>query len=330
MRYKAVLIFPLMAIFLAVLYGCSLATSVRCGFAQLELVKPLIGPDSQLPRATSPVPYIAPAEPQTAHLGEAFLLGTTWYDYQHNCTISKMVALTENRGVHFCWMNGYQAMATDRHIFYNYWNPHLGDLAWPGVGFGPVDQGDRGGYTNLSQFSAGQAVIALHQNVLPTDPWTASVAFDFMEGSGAFQIGVLPPPPGYDALAWPHSTVDAQDNIHLVAHENTATVWQRINYARSEDGGYSYTDWTVVDTIAGISGDMAASPVSNKVGLTYTKSAFNLLNLGPYEGYLVSQMNNDIVLIESEDGTTWDFSNRQNLTNLIEPDSSRYPDTTYA
>ena len=188
MHRRAVPVFSIMAIFLASLYGCSLATSVRCGFPQLEPVDILIGPDSQLPPAMNPVSYFAPTEPQKAPLGETFLLGTTWYDYQHNCTISKMVALTENRGVHFCWMNGYQAQALDRHIFYNYWNPNLGDLAWPGVGFGPVDQGNRGGYTNLSQFSAGQVVIALHQNFLPTDPWTASVAFDFLEGSGAFQI----------------------------------------------------------------------------------------------------------------------------------------------
>jgi hypothetical protein len=75
---------------------------------------------------------------------------------------------------------------------------------------------------------------------------------------------------------------------------------------------------------------VAASPVSNKVGIAYCKSGFDVMNLGPYAGLLVSQLNNTIALVESDDGTTWNFTDRMDLLNLVEPDSSRYPDSTWA
>jgi hypothetical protein len=336
MRRKEVHVLLISAILMVVLGSSSLAT-VTWLDPQLEIARPLIGPNTTLPPATSSVPYVEPAEPAKS-LGQTFALGTTWYDYQHNGTCEKMVALSPKGGVHFCWMNGYQAQALDRHIFYNYYNPTIGDLSWPGSGFGPLDQGERAGYATCSVFSeahgtmGGQAVAAYHGRATAVADWLTEVSFDFMEGSGAFQaftIDNLAPP--IDPLIWPHVTVDNQDFIHVVSCESEdAVVYQVIAYARSEDGGYSYTTFEAIDTIATIPQCVAASPVSNKVGITYTKSAFDLLSLGPYDGLLVSQMNNDIVLIESEDGTTWDFSNKQNITSLIEPDSSRYPDTTYA
>jgi len=70
--------------------------------------------------------------------------------------------------------------------------------------------------------------------------------------------------------------------------------------------------------------------VSNKVGIAYTKSAFDPLHLGPYDGLLVSQLNNNVALIESPDGVTWDFLDRRLITDYVEPDASRYPDSTWA
>ena len=149
MRRKEVYVLLISVIVTVVLGSSSLAT-VTWLDPQLEIARPFIGPNTPLPQTTSSAPYVEPAEPAKS-LGQTFVLGTTWYDYQHNGTCEKMVALSPSGGVHFSWMNGYQANAVDRHIFYNYYNPTIGDLSWPGSGFGPVDQGDRGGYTNLSQ-----------------------------------------------------------------------------------------------------------------------------------------------------------------------------------
>jgi len=320
----------LVVLALAVIALASSAAAVHISsHPELILAAPMVGPATQMPSAGAGIPYFPRVQLQGDPLGQTYLVGTTWYDYQHNGSISKTISLTPSRGVHVIWMNGFQAQAADRHIFYNYFNPTTGALGWPDIGY-QVDQGDRGGYTCLDHLSSGEVVVFMHTNPTPTSDWTATVAWDFLEGFGAFQINVLPIVPAWGNLAWPHGTVDAQDYIHLVAHENRTEVWQRLAYARSEDNGATFTEWVALDTIVTLSGDMSASPVSNKVGIACTKSMFDVINLGPYDGLLVSQLNNTISLVESDDGVTWDFLDRRDLLNLVEPDTSRYPDSTWA
>jgi hypothetical protein len=327
MRKTNALVVLLAAIVVVSLGGLAQATVFICTNPELELAKPLVGSQAHLPSFGEGIPYSQPTEPKGAPLGETYLAGTTWYDYQHNGTISRMISLTPSGGVHVCWTNALESGAINRHIYYNYFKD--GIFNWPDLGY-QVDQGDRGGYTCLGHLSGGEGIIFMHTNPTPASQWTATVAWDYFEGIGAFQVNVLPEVPGWGNLAWPHGGVDAQDNIHLVAHENRTEVWQRIAYSRSEDGGATFTDWAVVDTIVTLSGDVAVSPVSNKVGIAYTKSGFDVMNLGPYDGLLVSQLNNTIMLVESQDGTTWDFGDRRDLLQLVEPDSSRYPDSTWA
>jgi hypothetical protein len=328
MRGKNVLVVLLSIIVVAALTSSSWATVVGWGYPQLELANPLIGPQTQFAPATSAIPYLPPAEPKGSPLGQTFLLGTTWYDYQHNGTIEKMVHLTEARGVHFCWMNGLQAQATERHIYYNYFTP-AGNVNWPDVGY-QVDQGNRAGYSTCTGLGGGEAVIAYHSTETAGGDFNTQVAYDFLEGFGAFQTTDIPNLPGWNETIWPHATVCSQNYIHVASCENRTTSWQRIAYSRSEDGGVTYTGWATIDTILTISQCVAASPVSNKVGIAYTKSQFDPLNLGPYDGLLVSQLNNGIALIESDDGVTWNFTDRKDITNFVEPDSSRYPDSSWA
>ena len=281
----------LMALAVMILVSPVAAAVSICDHPELILAAPAVGPSTQMPHAGGAIPYHPEGQIKGNPLGQTYMAGTTWYDYQHNGTISKMIALSPNKGVHVAWMNGFQAQAGDRHIFYNYFAN--GAFNWPGIGY-QVDQGDRGGYTCLDQFSGGEVVIAFHQG---NNPWYAAIAYDFLEGFGAFQITNVDAPVGYEPVAWPHVTVDSQDYIHVVAHENRTDVWQRLTYSRSEDGGTSFSTWAVVDTIVTLSGDMSASPVSNKVGIAYTKSMFDVINLGPYDGLLVSQLNNTISLV---------------------------------
>jgi len=299
----------------------------------------IVDPDAEGPRGLPAIPYLEPGEFAGSPLGQTYLLGTTWYDCQSNGSLGKMVVLSPIGGVHFCWMNGLQAQAVDRHIYYNYWAtfpPYNGALEWPGEGY-PADEGYRAGYATLAQFDVGyghegsEAVIAYHQrNLSPTDSWNTTVAWDFLEGFGGFWRTEIDNLPGWEPLMWPHVAVCLQDHIHVVSCENRTDIWHRIAYSCSEDTGFSYAPFTVVDTLVTISQDVAASPVSNKVGIAYCKPIFDPLNLGPYDGLAVSQRNNDVVLVESEDGSTWSFTDRRNITGCIAPDTSRYPDTTYA
>ena len=89
---QKIIILSLSAILILAMCGSSLATVTIYQHPELELAKPFVGPNTQLPQATSGIPYSESAGPK-APLGQTFVLGTTWYDYQHNGTIEKMIAL---------------------------------------------------------------------------------------------------------------------------------------------------------------------------------------------------------------------------------------------
>ncbi len=311
------------------LCGSALATVTIVENPEMWLAAPLFGPNSELPSLPGGIPYVETGEHKDAPLGPTYTLGTTWYDYQQNGTIDKMVHLDASGGVHFCWMNGLQAQAVDRHVYYNYFNPTTGALGWPDVGY-QVDQGNRAGYTTIAALSAGEAVVAYHATDVPAGDFNSEIAYDFLAGFGAFQLTDIDNLAGWNEIIWPHVAVCSQDFIHVASCENRETSWQRIAYSRSEDGGMTFTDFANVDTVMCIAQTVAASPVSNKVGFAYPRSQFDPVNLGPYDGLLVSQLNNGIALIESEDGVTWDFNDEQDITNYVEPDSSYYPDSAYA
>jgi len=248
MQKRSLQIFLGCAICLAALVTSSAATVTIVENPEMWLAEPLIQPDAVFPQMTGGIPYQPLNEVKDNPLGTTMNLGTTWYDYQHNCTCEKMVSLTPSGGVHFCWMNGLQAQAVDRHIYYNYYNPTTGALGWPDVGY-QVDQGDRAGYTTLSNFTGGEAVITYHSRLDPGSGWNTQVAFDFLEGFGAFQTTDIDNVAGWDELSWPHVNVCQQNFIHVVSCESRDEVWQRIAYSRSEDGGMTYTPFEVIDTL---------------------------------------------------------------------------------
>jgi hypothetical protein len=312
-----------------ILCGSALATVNIVHNPEMWLAAPLFGPNSELPSIPGGIPYTQPATPKGDPLGPTYLLGTTWYDYQHNGTIDKMIHLNDNGAVHCCWMNGLQAQALDRHIYYNYFDPVQGTPGWPDVGY-QVDQGNRAGYTTIAAFSSGEAVVAYHATDVAGSDFNSEIAYDFLAGFGAFQLADIDNLLDWNETIWPHVAVCNQDFIHVASCENRTTSWQRIAYSRSEDGGMTYTSFANVDTVMCIAQTVAGSPVSNKVGIAYPRSQFDPLNLGPYDGLLVSQLNNGIALIESDDGVTWDFNDEQDITQLIEPDASYYPDSAYA
>ena len=92
MRKKVLFVLLFSSILIAALCSFSLAKATVRVDPKLELAKPLIGPHTQLPPATSAIPYSD--VPKTSPLGQTYLLGTTWYDYQHNGTIAKMISLS--------------------------------------------------------------------------------------------------------------------------------------------------------------------------------------------------------------------------------------------
>jgi hypothetical protein len=83
-----------------------------------------------------------------------------------------------------------------------------------------------------------------------------------------------------------------------------------------------YSNRTMVDTTMDIAQTVASSRISNRVAIGWTKP----MDAPVY----ASQVNNDLYVVISEDGTTWDFEHPINVTSFIPPDTTLLPDTMAA
>jgi hypothetical protein len=228
-------------------------------------------------------------------------------------------------------MNGFQTEAIDRHVYFNCFSPQ-GFLQWPDVGY-QIDMAYRSGYVTCSNLNDAP-VIAFHQKTDEYGSLQSTVGYIIPEHWWPpFHFSSIANLSGWGELIWPKVAVCRQGYIHIVSCEQRdGGVWRRMAYARSEDGGLSYTTYTLVDTIiSGVSQDIASSPVSHKVGIAYTRPIFGVTDIWPPSVDLrFLDFNNDVCLIESPDGVNWDFINRRNITGLIAPDTARWPDSTFA
>lgn len=263
--------------------------------------------------------------------GEDMIIGYTWYDYQHNGSIGKMIARDADGGTHFCYMRGYNAGLDPRRVFYNFLDEN-GNLANnPEELQGSVDEGTRSGYTCMDVLPAdGRGMIFYHVlGHIQDDPdyVQSAMSSDWMRGIGAFIPTYLPPYPDIQAI-WPHGAIDNQNFAHVLSTEyDEEQLWQRVFYWRGE-GSNDFWDWEwydrpiIIDTASVISAVVAASPQSNKVALAWHKNRVGS-ELGPWEnargGY---QRNNDLMYLESEDGEEWDFRDGpRSMTKIIPPNA---------
>ena len=256
---------------------------------------PVIGPDSPLPDGAGGLPLFH-WSPTDDYVGEVLQVGTTWYDYQHNGSTSRMIALDSQSNVHVVWMNGMQSGAADRHIFYNFIS--AGVPAFPsGVQINTL----RSGYTTLD-LNADDIPVAFYHSTV--DSTRSVCAWDAVYGAGAFNQSMMPPPFPDAGLTWPHGVVDAQGFYHAATQTNPNT---QIYYSRSEDLGETFSvplGLIVTGGMAAVSQTMAAAPITPKVALGYTHPL------------TTSWIDEDVYYYESMDGVTWDWNNPVNLTNF--------------
>ena len=257
---------------------------------------PIIGPDSPMPPVINPVPLMN-LDPTDDYVGVIYELGTTWYDYQHNGSTSRQIALDGLGNVHIVWMNALASGASQRHIYYNFYDV---GVAFPdGIQISVY----RSGYTTLDVNLDNIPVAFFHSTV---DSSRAVCGWDFIYGAGAFLTTTVPLPIPPRGMVWPHGVVDNQGYYHAVMQTNPNT---SMYYTRSEDSGANFL--APIDMInvgmAAVSQTMAASPVSNKIAIGYTHPL------------TTSWIDEDVFYIESDDGVTWNFINPVNITNFGQP-----------
>jgi hypothetical protein len=251
-------------------------------------------------------------------LSPGMKVGDTWYDYQHNGTISKQIALDPTGCIHFFWMNGLDFQAVNRHVYYNYGDPTNDSI---GV---QIDPGivRRSGYITGDMLSDGRAVAVYHASLTSWPPTgiASAAAIDLSSCLGSFnQVFPDTISLGYGSSSpiWPHVAVDDSNWIHVFAHPQALAAGDPspVYYSRSTDLGNTFSPWTLVeDSLYTISYDVQTSRNSGNVAVAYCHAV-------PWDP---SQIQEDIYYVESTDyGTTWDFANPINVTNFVPADTFR-------
>ncbi|TKJ36546.1 hypothetical protein CEE37_15090, partial [candidate division LCP-89 bacterium B3_LCP] len=292
-----------------------------------EKTYPLITGEEEIHAPVAHPPYPAWG---AIDLGTTQIIGTTWYDNQHNGTIGRMVAMDELGYLHFDWTNGLDYGSTDRHIYYNYIDPVTGLQGWPGSGY-PVESANRAGYCTIDADFGGRAFPAFHWTNTPGGLFWTAVATDFFPHTGTFITYEAPPYP-LDKVIWPRIQFDRQQYMQIVSTENpgSAGAAQRHFYTK---GTYdellysiSYSPWELMTWTMTIAADVATSDVSDKVAYAWTWCRDDGFPTAPDP----SQRNNDIYVVIDDDGVNPDWNDFTNITNFIPPDLSYLPDTTLA
>jgi hypothetical protein len=271
--------------------------------------------DEPLPNVTA-----IPWSPNAATQSPGTVVGTTYFDYQSNGSSGNRVAVGSDGSVFFAWTNGLN-WERPRKVYFN-WVDRFGQWYSNGIGDN-VFSDSVTGYCQVSMAYGNRGVIACHAgaNVF------SQIAIDGdPPGFGIFNVYNAPDlVSGNRRVIWPYVAVDRNNLIHLVMSENSnAQNPQRLCYARYNPANNSWwpnaTNPQYIDSVKTISSVIAASPVSNKVVIAYSKMTDSS-----------SQTWNDICYYLSQDGTTWDFANgRVNVTNYGDDEDSLYAYTDVA
>lgn len=294
-----------------------------------------------------PQTYFGPAEEASVRLpvnslddpvGTLYQAGTTWYDYQHNGSAGKMIGVDNDGFVHLVWMKGFTSnYSGTRHVYYQVWDPTTQSMEFLSGGQPvgvQINSSLRGGYICQAVNATGWAFPAFHETRSGVTGNHSSAAMDFAPRLGAFTT--TQPAYIYEGgspleLVWPKIAMGRDSVLHMVStHSATTPSYQRIYYSRGipqwDNSGFGLqVNWQTVapgnaqfrlmDTTMTISADVAASKVSNRVAIAYSRPRHALSDTS-------SQYDNDIYLIISSDGgLTW--GPRTDITQFTLQDTLR-------
>jgi len=289
------------------------------------------------------------ADEQTSALGQVsssmtspgVSIGDTWYDYQHNGRMTRMVdwgtSAEEGFIVHFLWMYLPGPVMENREYMYNAYIANDGAFVDP-IGVQPA--GDYAGYVALDVTDDNRAVPSGHNN--QGAGYQCQTYWDFSPGlaffgtgsrvedsTSAWATGQNPQVDSLKSVIWPamvYQEVPGQTPVlHLFAQvsEPNAADPQAIVYFRkvgaNETGKYDYPPF-VVDTVFDIAQDVCASSTTGKVALVWIANrpdAGDCDTCSSQDGQQYVQWDNDIYYQISNDyGAT--FGNCVNMTMNVD------------
>ncbi len=283
-------------------------------------------------------------------LSPGVVIGNTWYDYQHNCSMGRMIECGPHSGeegytvVHMGWMYlpDKASMGVYRSYAYAAYRSEDHSLLAP-VYLAEMGE-DYMGYVNVDVTPDNRAIVGGHNNpVSLAEGYSPEFHYDGGPAYATFPNVERVPfdVKTYDQLTttnccWPKFFFQfGTDTVMHVAAEMSEppdVTAQAILYFRKVGfEGSIETEWDyppyVVDTVQDIAQDVIGQRNGDRVclvwfgSLPYTDEPYvpdcdTCSGITYYDGYLIGQMDNDIYYQESLDqGATWEP--RVNMTQCV-------------
>ncbi|MCJ7507961.1 MAG: dockerin type I repeat-containing protein [candidate division Zixibacteria bacterium] len=271
----------------------------------------------------------APVVPKLLGPMPSNVAGFTYYDYQHNDVMRRMIAngTDADNTIHVTWMNlPSPPIGEERYVDYNSYS--LG--SWLATGGMHVTlDGQRGGYTGLDLLPDQREVLCYHRTQPDPPPlfWGTTISIETgSPGDGTFESYDIPDSVNLSALKgiWPTvacaKVTSSPSYIHITSAEGqtSGSADKAMYYVRCYRNDVSgklicqspgWTDSLIVtkETKLGPNrvcyqydkcrlgtGVIATSPVSQKVAIVY------------YRNYASSQTQNELMYMESStNGSDW-------------------------
>ncbi len=267
------------------------------------------------------------------------VVGNTWYDYQTNGSIGRMVECGPHTGeegftvVHIGWMYLPDRGSLNRYRSYAYAAYRSEDHSQLSAVYLMTEGVDYGGYVNLDVTPDNRAIVGGHNN--PGTTYSPEFHYDGGPAYATFpNVDRIPDSTKLwgitttDDVCWPHFffQLGTDTVMHVAAQESapngtdpqSVMYFRKVGFEGSADTEWDYPPY-LVDTVADIAQDIIGQRNGDRVCLVWFASlpydepwCDTCSSLSPYPG-AYGQQDNDIYFQESLDqGATW--QPRVNLT----------------
>ncbi len=252
-------------------------------------------------------------------IGERMWVGDTWYDYQTNGTVGKMIAVDDDGGVYIVWMDGAgeNLANSDRDFKHNYLAPGAEEWNWEDGT--RVQSGRRGGYGSMALTTEEVSrPLAFCHHTEGADNFTLC-GVDWDRGIGAFITRNLPNYPESEVL-WPQGIMSNEGRIHIVYNRREGERMLSYTVGAMDENSEPFfpeENPRSINLTHLNSYRIAVSPVSERAAITYPTSRVGIPTPEGWEDHVAYQINNDLMLVWTDDGDEWNFDDPLDVTQII-------------